>query len=129
MPSTRRVRREQPKTSSVLTRMVIAVLLVSVLTSCSAPGPRVEDRDAALASDLEAFVARLAERDEFSGAVLLARHGHPLVRRGYGLADRKSGRANTPETTFALASVSKMVLVQIAVVVFFDDTRQMLGPA
>jgi CubicO group peptidase (beta-lactamase class C family) len=104
-------------------------------TSCTAPGLRVEDRDTALAANLESFAARLAERDEFSGAVLLARHGRPLVRRGYGLADRKSGRGNTPETPFALASVSKMfTAVAIAKLVernqlSFDTTLGSLLPA
>jgi CubicO group peptidase (beta-lactamase class C family) len=49
-----------------------------------------------------------AASDEFSGVVLLTRHNQPLVRRGYGLADRKAGRPNTPETPFMLSSVSKM---------------------
>ena len=47
------------------------------------------------AADLEAFVAALAARDQFSGSVLLARHGQPLVRRGYGWADRARRRPNT----------------------------------
>ncbi len=50
----------------------------------------------------------MAASDEFSGVVLLTRHGQPVVRRGYGLADRKAGRPNTPETPFMLSSVSKM---------------------
>jgi D-alanyl-D-alanine carboxypeptidase len=64
--------------------------------------------DTQLTADVEAFVAKLAANDQFSGVVLLARHGQPLVRRGYGLADRKRGRLNTPDTPFMLSSVGKM---------------------
>src|SRR5689334_9184539 len=61
-----------------------------------------------LAADVDEFVTALAGRDEFSGSVLLARNGQPLVRRGYGLADRKRGRPNTPDTPFMLSSVGKV---------------------
>src|SRR4051794_25747464 len=61
-----------------------------------------------LAADLEAFAAALAAHDQFSGSVLLARYGQPLVRRGYGWADRTRRRPNTPETPFMLSSVGKV---------------------
>jgi CubicO group peptidase (beta-lactamase class C family) len=91
------------------TGLIVAVVAATVLTGCSdRPGTARDDRDRALAADVEAFAARLAQSDEFSGVVLLTRHGQPLTRRGYGLADRKAGRPNTPETPFMLSSVSKM---------------------
>ena len=46
------------------------------------PSTGRDKRDAALASNIEAFAAKLAASDEFSGVVLLTRHGQPLVRRG-----------------------------------------------
>jgi CubicO group peptidase (beta-lactamase class C family) len=76
----------------------------------------------------------LSERDEFSGVVLLARHGQPLVRQGYGFADRKAQRPNTPETPFMLSSVAKMfTAVMIAKLVdrkkvSFDSTLGSLLP-
>src|SRR5688572_17527685 len=86
--------------------LLIASVALFVLSGCG--GTRVDDADSQLAANIEAFSAELAGRDEFSGVVLLSRHGNALVRRGYGLADRKSGRVNTPETPFVLSSVSKM---------------------
>jgi len=51
MVSTRTFRRErQSKSRSGFRRLVIALLVVSALTNCTAPGARVEDRDAALAA-------------------------------------------------------------------------------
>jgi CubicO group peptidase (beta-lactamase class C family) len=87
--------------------VVVAIVAASVLTGCRGPGAK-DDRDARVAADVEAFAATLAGRGEFSGVVVLTRHGRPLVRRGYGLADRAAGRPNTPETPFMLSSVSKM---------------------
>jgi CubicO group peptidase (beta-lactamase class C family) len=116
--------------------LVAAVVTAAVVSGCGGTeAPGGDAGDAALAADVEAFAARLAAGDEFSGAVLLARHGHPLLRRGFGLADRKAGRANTPETPFALASVSKMfTAVAIAKLVerellSFDSTLGSLLPA
>jgi CubicO group peptidase (beta-lactamase class C family) len=61
-----------------------------------------------VAADIEAFVAKLAAADRFSGVVLVSRQGQPLVRRGYGFADRSTRQRNTPDTAFMLASVGKM---------------------
>ena len=64
--------------------------------------------DARLAGDLERLADQLVGADQFSGVVLLKRHGRVIFQRAYGLADRDGQRANTIETPFALASVSKM---------------------
>jgi D-alanyl-D-alanine carboxypeptidase len=49
-----------------------------------------------------------AAADEFSGAVLVARHGKVLLQEAWGRADRKSGTANTPTTRFRIGSMNKM---------------------
>jgi CubicO group peptidase (beta-lactamase class C family) len=87
---------------------VVAIIAACILAGCSRSSIATDARDTALAANVEAFAAKLAANDEFSGVVLLTRHGQPLVRRGYGLADRTAGRSNTPETPFMLSSVSKM---------------------
>ena len=116
-------------------RLFVAIVATSVLMSCGGPPTaEIDERDTALAANVEAFARKLAASDEFSGVVLLTRHGQPLVRRGYGLADRKAGRPNTPETPFMLSSVSKMfTAVTIAKLVerkqlSFDSTLGSLLP-
>ena len=94
--------------SSINIRLVAAIVAASVVTGCNRPSTARDERDAALAANVDVFATKLAASDEFSGVVLLTRHGQPLVRRGYGLADRKAGRPNTPETPFMLSSVSTM---------------------
>jgi D-alanyl-D-alanine carboxypeptidase len=51
---------------------------------------------------------RRTEAGKFSGAVLLARGDQVLLREAYGLADREKNIANTIDTRFRTASVSKM---------------------
>ena len=44
---------------------------------------------------------------DFGGAVLVARNGKILLKKGYGLANYELGVANTPDTKFQIASVTK----------------------
>lgn len=55
---------------------------------------------------LDDLFSRLADHG-FSGSVLVARHGEILLRKGYGLADRKAGTPVTPETAFDVGSITK----------------------
>lgn len=55
---------------------------------------------------IEAYLAA-GEENGFSGAVLVARNGEILLNRGYGMANKAEGIANTPETVFDIGSVSK----------------------
>jgi CubicO group peptidase (beta-lactamase class C family) len=57
---------------------------------------------------LDAYLRRRAAGGQFSGAVLVAKNGRPLLARGYGLADRTRRIANTAETRFCIASLGKM---------------------
>jgi CubicO group peptidase (beta-lactamase class C family) len=56
---------------------------------------------------LERHAREELEARGFSGAVLVRRGEELLLRRGFGLADRETQRANTPETVFRIGSVSK----------------------
>ena len=83
------------------------------------PGPRAGDLELArgdeaaaepadtLADRLARHVDGLAAADRFSGVVLLARNGAPVLRRAWGLADRERRRPNTPGTAFNLGSINK----------------------
>jgi CubicO group peptidase (beta-lactamase class C family) len=60
------------------------------------------------ARELETYLRKLAAAEQFSGAVLLADRGTPLVYQAYGLASRAFGVANRPDTKFNLGSMNKM---------------------
>lgn len=63
-------------------------------------------------SELPAALARylgtLAERDYFSGVVLVARNGSPVFGEAYGHASKGYDRRNTLNTRFMLGSVTKI---------------------
>lgn len=84
------------------------MIRVAVLTFALAVRVGAQAGDEApppLPDRLDAAVRAHAEAD-FVGAVLVARGGRVLLRRGYGRADRKEVAA-TPTTLFDVASVSK----------------------
>lgn len=58
---------------------------------------------------LDEYFTRLAAHG-FSGAVLVARGDSVVFRKAYGLADRRKGIANTPETAFNIASLDKQFI-------------------
>jgi CubicO group peptidase (beta-lactamase class C family) len=63
------------------------------------------------ADALAALSARgdeLAKKDQFSGAVLVARHGKVLLQKAWGRANRETGAPVTPDTRFRIGSMNKM---------------------
>jgi CubicO group peptidase (beta-lactamase class C family) len=60
-----------------------------------------------LPAKVDSYLAPYLSGNNFSGAVLVAQRGRVLVRQGYGMANRELGVANTPETRFQVASISK----------------------
>ena len=79
-----------------------AAALLVPLSGCLTP------LDGTAAPDLESYASKLTRTADFSGVILLAREGEIEFQGAYGLADRQSGRANTVDTKFSLASVPKM---------------------
>ena len=64
--------------------------------------------DSEIAKELGAYVHRLAKQDAFSGSVLLAKAGPPLLTLAVGLANRDFKAPNTIDTKFNLGSMNKM---------------------
>jgi CubicO group peptidase (beta-lactamase class C family) len=65
------------------------------------PRPRDE-----VVGEIDAELTRLSSRG-LAGAVVLEQDGQVLLSKGYGLADRASGRAVTPDTGFDIGSLVK----------------------
>ncbi|MGD0247989.1 MAG: serine hydrolase domain-containing protein [Candidatus Limnocylindrales bacterium] len=53
------------------------------------------------------MLANLTSQSLLSGSVLIAQHGHVLLSKGYGLADRAQKTPNDPQTRFLIASNTK----------------------
>jgi CubicO group peptidase (beta-lactamase class C family) len=79
-------------------------------------------------TSLDALIDRLAERDMFSGTVIITKDGRPILERAVGLASRRFDVPNRMDTKFNLGSMNKMITaVAIAQLVengalSFDDT-------
>jgi CubicO group peptidase (beta-lactamase class C family) len=86
----------------LLTILLLAPALMSSLVFAQTRVP-----DKAIVSKADDYINALVRQERFSGAVLLARDGQVLLRKGYGLANREHGIANTPQTKFRLASLTK----------------------
>jgi CubicO group peptidase (beta-lactamase class C family) len=71
-----------------------------------APGRRLSDAE--IVAELKGYVERMARRDTFSGAVLLAKAGKPLYRAAFGEANKDFAVRNTVDTKFNLGSMNKM---------------------
>ena len=56
---------------------------------------------------VDKYLAPYLQMKDFGGAVLVARNGKVLLRKGYGFANYEFGITNTAETKFQIASVSK----------------------
>ncbi len=95
-------------------------LLLSVCASCAQPTPvpvivptapaspsRAASNQDALMRQLDRYLTRRANVDEFSGVVLVARNGEMILKKGYGFADSAKKISNTLDTRFQIASVSK----------------------
>ncbi|MCC8250403.1 serine hydrolase domain-containing protein [Saccharothrix luteola] len=103
-----------------------SVLLGALAGGALVAAPRSADAtpgsaDTAAPKDLrpggafDRFVAERAARDEFSGTVLLAHRGRPVLLRSHGLANRERRLPNGPDTVFCLASITKtFIAVAIA---------------
>lgn len=64
--------------------------------------------DAAIVKDLRASLDMLVRKDEFSGDVLLAKHGRILFEHAYGDADKAFDVPNRLDTKFNLGSMGKI---------------------
>jgi CubicO group peptidase (beta-lactamase class C family) len=81
----------------------------------SSPGDRREKKKGpGIHEELDRYLDELVKADKFAGAVLIAKDGHPIFRKAYGLASREYGVPNRPDTKFNLGSINK-IFTQIAI--------------
>ena len=85
-------------------RRIALSLLLLVL---AIPGAAQAEPAPSFAERADALVQPYARAGIFSGAVIVARDGVVLFRRAYGAANREWSVANTPDTRFRIASLTK----------------------
>jgi CubicO group peptidase (beta-lactamase class C family) len=92
-----------------LVRLTLLLGLISLTLSTSAqvstqPTP---PSDAAIGSRVDEYMQAEMRVNGFSGTILLARKGTPVIAKGYGLANAEWDIPNTPQTKFRLGSITK----------------------
>ncbi|HEV7574038.1 MAG TPA: serine hydrolase [Thermoanaerobaculia bacterium] len=75
----------------------LALLIASTLAAQQTP-----------IDQITAAVDKAAAEDKFSGVVLVAKDGMPLLSRAWGMADPAKGIANRADTKFNLGSINKI---------------------
>lgn len=87
--------------------------LVAVAVLCLTVCQAASGRDAAprsarqVVAKIDEYMKAAVEFERFSGSILVARDGKPIVSKSYGMANYEHDVPNTPQTVFRLASVSK----------------------
>jgi CubicO group peptidase (beta-lactamase class C family) len=76
--------------------------LICLLLPLPAVSAQQVATDTAIIASIDRFIRARAAADSFSGAVLVALNGTPILRAGYGLADRDKPAPITPQTKFNL---------------------------
>jgi CubicO group peptidase (beta-lactamase class C family) len=82
-----------------------AAILISLLAAAS-PSLAATAPLSPVAASVDDLFSRLTAHG-FSGSVLVVRHGETVLRKGYGLADQKTGTPVEPETAFEIGSITK----------------------
>jgi CubicO group peptidase (beta-lactamase class C family) len=76
--------------------------------------PTIPITEAEMLKELETYMDEISMKDEFSGVVLLAKGGKPILRKAYGLASKEYNAPNRVDTRFNLGSINKF-LTRIAI--------------
>ena len=84
--------------------LVLIGLCLLVFQSASAQKAR---SDKQIAAEIERYMKSAVEFEKFTGSIIVARDGKPIISRGYGLANVEYDAPNTPKTVFRLASLTK----------------------
>jgi len=98
---------------STMLALLLAGCSVGSLLQTSTPTPAAITLPSGLVIEpgainrLDAKLAQMTQDGTFSGSVLVALDGKVLLSKGYGLADRAQGIANTPQTRLHLGSMTK----------------------
>ncbi len=70
---------------------------------------KISQEDSELVMELESFLKELADKDEFSGVVLLAKNDKPLFFKAYGFASKEFKVPNNVNTRFNIGSINKII--------------------
>lgn len=92
-------------------------LLATVAVAQGPVPPAASKPDPAVPARVEEYMQAHVRVNRFSGSILLARHGTPVISKGYGWANAEWEIPNSPQTKFRIGSITKqftsMVVMQL----------------
>ena len=92
-------------------RVILNKQLVGIFLLCLSLTLHVSGQDSIPESEIvpkvDEYMDAAVKVNRFSGSIVIARKGKPIVSKGYGLANIELNVPNTPDTIFRLASITK----------------------
>ncbi len=101
-------------------RSLLCLFAVTVALYVHQRPERMTEAEAIAA--LDRVLDRSSRNDEFSGTVIVAKHGVPIFAKAYNRADRERDIANTLDTPFNVGSINKM-FTAVAIMRLVQDGR------
>jgi len=96
------------KNRTLITALTALILAAPLLAADNKEPVRHEPKpDAQVVAEATAAIDKAVAEDRFSGVVLLARDGKPILSRAIGMADPEKGEPNRIDTKFNLGSINK----------------------
>jgi CubicO group peptidase (beta-lactamase class C family) len=106
---------------SLLTRTALALILLSLL-------PVTETQAQDKSQQLTRYIEAAALNGRFSGSILVARHGKPLVAVAHGLANAEHQVPNTTKTKFRIGSLTKQFTATAILLLQEQGTLSVFDP-
>ncbi|MDQ6787728.1 MAG: serine hydrolase [Acidobacteriota bacterium] len=88
-------------------RLTALVALCLVFVSYASAQNAVLPSSQQITAKVDEYMNAAVHVDGFSGSILVARDGQPVVSKGYGMANVELDVPNSPQTVFRLGSVTK----------------------
>ncbi len=104
----------------------LAQLLLLVLLCILQPAIADESSGTAFTDKVNEYMEAAGRVHGFSGSILVAKNGKPLVSRGYGYANIELGVANSPETVYLLGSITKQ-FTGMAIAMLQEEGKLQVG--
>lgn len=88
--------------------VTFAALYLLAAHSASAQSPAAPTQSAQqIAAKVDEYMNAAVRVNRYSGSVLVARDGQPIISKGYGMANYELEVPNTPQTVFRIGSITK----------------------
>ena len=95
------------KNFNLLKNLSVSFALFLLLVQYAAAQNTVAPTNDQITAKVDEYMNAAVKVESFSGSILVARDGKPVVSKGYGMANIELNVPNSPDTVFRLGSVTK----------------------